>query len=108
MADIHFNNVKFSQNHEDRIENVKREYKIIMSKCCSNTAFQLIYYDLVLRGYDLMDFAMEEYWSNVTLKKIEEYIDDVSSIVNSPEFKDIQEILKICAKVVTNSMKNTK
>ena len=37
MADINFNNVKFSQNHEDRIENVKREYKIIMSKYCSNT-----------------------------------------------------------------------
>ena len=100
MADINFNNVKFSQNHEDRIENVKREYKIIMSKYCSNTAF--------LRGYDLMDFAMEEYWSDVTLKKIEEYIDDVSSIINSPEFKDIQETLKICAKVVTNSKKNAK
>ena len=40
MADVNFNNVKFSQNHEDRIESVKREYKIIMSTCCSNTAFQ--------------------------------------------------------------------
>lgn len=28
MADINFNNVKFSQNHEDRIENVKRECEL--------------------------------------------------------------------------------
>lgn len=63
---------------------------------------------MVLRGYDLMDFAMEEYWRDVTLKKIEEYIDDVSSIINSPEFKDIQETLKICAKVVANSKHNSR
>lgn len=108
MADVNFNRVEFYQNNEDRINVAKRKYKIIMSKCGANTAFQLSHFDLLMRGYDLMDFANEEYWSEITLKKIEEYIDDVSDILNSSEFKSIQETLKICSKVMSSQIQNKK
>ena len=108
MADISFAQVVWAQNREDEIEQANERFRRTLAYCSSNTLFQLLHFDLIEKGIDLSDCVFNNDWNATVLKKVKEYVEEVTKILQGDEFKKNEEAMKLVSKIISAQAREKK
>ena len=108
MADITFAQVVWAQNKEDEIPQANERFRRILESCSSNTLFQLLHFDLIEKGIDLSDYVFNNDWNTTVLKKVKEYIEEVTQVLQGDEFKKNEEAIKLVSKIISAQAREKK
>ena len=108
MADISFAQVVWAQNREDEIEQANERFRRTLAYCSSNTLFQLLHFDLIEKGIDLSDYVFNNDWNATVLKKVKEYVEEVTKILQGDEFKKNEEAMKLVSKIISAQAREKK
>lgn len=100
MKTIGYEQAVYLSEHNEEIESVCEQYRLIMAKCSTDTIFQLSHHALLDKGYDLYDYVVNGDISETTLLKIKKFIEEAIEVIESEEFKSIKEISTIVASVL--------
>lgn len=101
MENITFAQVVWAQEREDEIKQANERFRRILESCSCNSLFQLLHFDLIERGIDLSDYVFNNDWNDTVLKKVKKYVEDVTEILQSDEFKKNKEAMELVAKVIS-------
>ena len=77
----------------------------ISSTIIPNTLFQLRHWDMIEICMDLGDFVRNGDWSPTLVKKVNAFIDQVSEILASDEFKNDTKVVQLISKIQSKNLK---
>lgn len=108
MADILFEQIVWAQEREDEIKQADERFRRALAYCSRNTLFQLYHFDIIERGFDLSDYVYNNDWNATVLKKVKEYVEEVTEILQSDEFKKNEEAVKLVSKIISTQARENK
>lgn len=101
MSTVDFAQVVFLQQHKDELQQLKDDFIRCFCDFSKNTLHQMYHPDVVFHGYDLMEYVQNGDLTPTSVKQIKDYMDEVVSIDNSPEFKKLSELCVKLSKLVS-------
>lgn len=102
---VTFQQVVFVNEHKDELAELRERFMRISAVIIPNTLFQLKYWGLIEVCMDLGDFVRNGDWSPTLVKKVNAFIDQVSEILASDEFKNDTKVIQLISKIQSKNLK---
>ena len=102
---ITFQQVFFVNEHKDELAELRERFMRISGTIIPNTLFQLRHWDMIEICMDLGDFVRNGDWSPTLVKKVNAFIDQVSEILASDEFKNDTKVVQLISKIQSKNLK---
>lgn len=102
---VTFQQVVFVNEHKDELAELRERFMRISGTIIPNTLFQLKHWGLIEVCMDLGDFVRNGDWLPTLVKKVNEFIDDVTEILASDEFNQDEKVLQLMAKIQSKNLK---
>lgn len=100
MSTINFNQAVFQQQNHDEIQSVKDAFQEkFLGKAMRNTLFQFSHFDIINKGLELSEYIMNDDISQTTLKKLNEFLTELTDILESDEFNEGVVVAKEVSKI---------
>lgn len=105
MSTASFEQAVFLKEHADEIKQLSENFRRTFCKFSSNTLHQFTNFDIISRGYELMDYVINGDLTPTTIKKLNELMKDMSEADNNPEFKAACDVFSKAASIISKKIK---